>query len=138
METTQLDIYRALAVGRLPAGVSRRALPRLRFDRTAQKCVQDLQAFLVSDVPEGAAVIVVISAPIRLPTRTVAAVGVRTRDILSENGIGPTFDETICGNRVRMRVVLGVAREAPKVIVFVCNPVPLPEDLMDLTEALLA
>ena len=137
MEAPQTDTFRALAEGRLPDGVSGQALPRLRFDRTAQRCVQGLQAELSDDVREGLAVIVTIAAPIRLPARAVNAVSARIRDLLSRNGSG-TFDETICGNRVRMKIVLGVSMEAPKVIVFVCNPNPPPDDLLELADVLLA
>jgi hypothetical protein len=135
---THTAALKALAEGRLPAGTSRNFLPRLRFDRVARRLVRDLQAVLAGAVPEQAAVIVTVTAPIRLPARTVAAVNMRIRDHLAGGATDSEFDETICGNGVRARIVRSNVREAPKVIVFVCNPEPPPEGLLELAEALLA
>ncbi len=135
---THTAALEALAEGRLPAGTSGSFLPRLRFDRVARRLVRDLQAVLAGAVPEQAAVIVTVTAPIRLPSRTVAAVNMRIRDHLAGGATDPELDETICGNGVRARIVRSNFRKAPKVIVFVCNPEPPPERLLELAEALLA
>ena len=137
VDAGQTAATEALAAGRLPAGVADRSLPRLRFDRVAQWLMRELQAVLADAVPRRVVVIVAVSAPIRLPARTVTAVAHRIRDCLSRAATGPAFDETLCGNRVAARIVRSNAGAAPKVVVFVCNPEPPPERLLDLAEALL-
>jgi hypothetical protein len=133
-----MAVFEALAAGRLPAGLSSGPLPRLRFDRVAQRLVRDLAAATAGSVPAGAVLIVTVDAPIRLPGQTVAALGVRLRDHPAGGPIGSAFDDTVCGNRVRARMVRRAFEAAPKVIVFVCNPSPSPEALLDLAEGLVA
>ena len=48
------------------------------------------------------------------------------------------FDKTVCGNRVRARIVRRELKEGPRVIVFVHNPEPGPNGLFTLVEALLS
>ena len=128
----------ALAEGRLPAGTSHGSLPRLRFDRVAQRLVRDLQALLSDALPGDKALILTVTAPIRLPARTVASLAERVRLYLAGGEAEPELDETICGNGVRARIVRRGLLEAPKVIVFVHNPDPPPDGLLDAAEALLA
>ena len=47
--------------------------PRLRFDRVALGLVRRLQAALGESVPDGKTLIVTITAPIRVPSKTAAA-----------------------------------------------------------------
>ena len=47
--------------------------PRLRFDRVALGFVRRLQAALSASVPDGRTLIVTITAPIRVPSKTAAA-----------------------------------------------------------------
>lgn len=124
---------KALAAGRLPSGAVVEALPRLRFDRVAQRVVRDLQATLRSATPTNAVLIVTVTAPIRLPARTVAELG---RQLASP--VDGNFDKIICGNRVRARMVRRCIRGAPKVVVFIHNPDPDPAGLFELAEELLS
>jgi hypothetical protein len=128
-----VDSFRALAAGRLPPGTSHQSLPRLRFDRVAQRLVRDLQAILAGVTTETTTLVVTVAAPIRLPARTVRELGVRLRS----PGVR-TFDETVCGNRVRARIVRRGLKEGPRVIVFIHNPEPAPNGLFTLVEALLS
>ena len=57
--------------------------PRLRFDRVALRLVGGLQAALSEFVPDGEAVILTITAPIRLPSKTAAALESKIRDCLA-------------------------------------------------------
>jgi len=123
----------ALAKGRLPAGTVGQSLPRLRFDRVAQRVVRDLQAMLRGATPNGAALIITVTAPIRLPAKTVAEVG----RALSAH-VARDFDRVICGNRVRARIVKSRVPKTPKVIVFIHNPDPAPSGLFKVTRALLS
>ena len=47
--------------------------PRLRFDRVALGFVRRLQAALSASVPDGRTLILTITAPIRVPSKTAAA-----------------------------------------------------------------
>jgi hypothetical protein len=118
---------RALAAGRLPAGTPAEALPRLRFDRVAQRVVRDLGATLSRAIPRNAALIVTVTAPIRLPAKTVAELGRQLAVPLARN-----FDKIVCGNRVRAQMVRPRAPGAPKVVVFIHNPDPAPSGLFEL------
>jgi len=120
---------KALATGRLPPGSVGDALPRLRFDRVAQRVIRDLQASLRDAVPINAALIVTVTAPIRLPAKTVAELGRQLAGPLPRN-----FNKVICGNRVRARVVSRCVYGSPKVVVFIHNPEPAPDGLFRLAE----
>ena len=49
------------------------AKPRLRFDKVATRLIERLQATLGEIVPDGMTVLLTITAPIRLPSKTAAA-----------------------------------------------------------------
>ena len=124
---------KALATGRLPPAAIVEAVPRLRFDRVAQRVVRDLQATLGGAVSRNAALIVTVTAPIRLPAKTVAELGRRLAGPLARD-----FDKIICGNRVRARIVRRCVPRAPKVVVFIHNPDPPPDGLLRFAEELLS
>lgn len=123
----------ALAAGRLPPGTWHKSLPRLRFDRVAQRVVRDLRTILGKATSEKTTLVITITAPIRLPARTVAELGVRLRSPLPR-----TFDKVVCGNRVRARIVRRGLKRGPRVIVFIHNPEPAPNGLFRLVESLLS
>ena len=132
------EIIKALASGRLPPSSDHHALPRLRFDRVAQRLIRDLQDALGGAVLEERAVIITVTAPIRSPARTVAAVITRVREALCEGGNRRDLNETICGNGVHVRIVRNNFPDVARVIVFVCNPDPPAIGLLDLAERLLS
>lgn len=47
--------------------------PRLRFDKVATRVIERLRAALGESVPDGKAVLLTITAPVRLPSRTAAS-----------------------------------------------------------------
>ena len=57
--------------------------PRLRFDRVALGLVRRLQARLCESVPDGKTVILTITAPIRVPAKTAAALENKIRTSLA-------------------------------------------------------
>jgi hypothetical protein len=115
-----------------------RTKPRLRFDRVALRLVERLQAALAKLVPDGQAVVLTVTAPIRLPSRTAAAVESKVLDGLARRTAWVEISETIHGNRVRVRLVKGLSRRMPKVIGFVHNPdSDHAEVLLGLTKLLL-
>src|SRR5881396_2477929 len=54
-------------------GQGNAAKPRLRFDKVATRLIERLQATLGKTVPDGMTVLLTITAPIRLPSKTAAA-----------------------------------------------------------------
>jgi hypothetical protein len=114
-----------------------RPKPRLRLDRVALRVVGGLQAALSAFIPDGEAVVLTITAPIRLPARTAAALEATIRDCLSRRSAPAEVTETICGNHIRIRFVKGASGRMAKVIGFVHNPDSDTDALLRLTQSLL-
>lgn len=112
------------------------AKPRLRFDRVALGFVGGLQAALREFVPHGQTVILTITAPIRLPSKTATALEHKIRVCLASRSAQEVKD-TIHGNQIRVRLVKGVSRQMSEVIGFVHNPGSDPDVLLRLTQSLL-
>jgi hypothetical protein len=113
------------------------AKPRLRFDRVALRLVQDLQTGLSELVPDGEAVVLTVTAPIRLPSKTAAALESKIRDCLARRSAPVEVKDTIHGNQIRVRLVKCVSRRMSKVIGFVHNPDSDPDVLFDITLSLI-
>ena len=113
------------------------AKPRLRFDKVALRFVGGLRATLSAFVPEDEAVIVTITAPIRLPAKTAAALEHQIRDCLARPAGPMEVKAQILGNEIRFRRVKGVSTRMAKVIGFVHNPDSDPDILLRLTQSLL-
>ena len=119
------------------AGGGDLARPRLRFDKVALRLLRVLQSALSEAVPDGQAVVLTVTAPIRLASKTAAAVECRIREALARRQGQVEIKDTIHGNRIRIRLVRGVSRRASKVIGFVHNPDTDPDVLLDVTHWLL-
>ena len=113
------------------------AKPRLRFDRVALRFVGGLQAALSASVPDGAAVVLTVTAPIRLAAKTAAALESNIRDGLARRPARVELKDAICGNQIRVRLVTGVSGRMPKVIGFVHNPDCDGDVLLAVTQSLL-
>jgi hypothetical protein len=111
--------------------------PRLRFDRVALGLVGGLQAALSESVPDGVAVVLTVTAPIRLPSKTAAALESKIRDRLARPSAQVEVKDTIYGNQIRVRFVKRVSKRMSKVIGFVHNPDSDPDVLLRLTQSLL-
>jgi hypothetical protein len=96
--------------------------PRLRFDRVAVKLVAGLQAAVSELVPDGQVVVLTVTAPIRLPAQTAAALESKVWECLARKTARAEVRETIHGNQIRVRVLRGLSRRMPKLIGFVHNP----------------
>lgn len=96
---------------------------RLRFDKVVIRLMDRLQASLREIVPDGTTVLLTVTAPIRLPAKTAAALEERIRALLGRRS--PRDEEnTVHGNRVRIGLARGEPRrepQAPKLIGFVHN-----------------
>jgi hypothetical protein len=111
--------------------------PRLRFDKVVLRLMADLRARLGEVVPDGQAVIVTVTAPIRLPAKTAAALEDEIRGGLLRKSAKVEIKDAMHGNRVRARLVKDVPRGVPKVIGFVHNPDTDADVLLGLTQSLI-
>lgn len=107
---------------------------RLRFDREALRFIDDVQAGLRDRVPAGKTLMFAITAPLRLASKTAAALVEKVHKDLAHRPRRFDLDETIHGNRVCVRLAKGVSNRA---IGFVHNPDCDPKILFDATQALL-
>ena len=110
--------------------------PRLRFDRVALGFVRRLQAALSASVPDGRTLILTITAPIRVPSKTAAALEDNIRTYLARQSAQGEAKYTIHGNQIRVRLVKG-SRRTTKVVGFVHNPDSGPDVLFDITLSLI-
>ena len=91
---------------------------RLRFDKAVVRLVGRLKAALAGIVPEDQTIIFTVSAPIRLPAKTAAALESVVRGGLP----GSELRSIVHGNQVQVRRVTGVPSAMPRVVGFVHNP----------------
>jgi hypothetical protein len=113
------------------------AKARLRFDRVAVGLVRRLKDSLHESVPDERAVILTVSAPIRLPSKTAAALEDVIRTALVHRPVPKECKHTIHGNRVRVRLAKCGSKQESKVIGLVHNPDSDPDMLLDITESML-
>ena len=105
---------------------------RLRFDRVATRLVERLHASLADTVPDGVTVLLTITAPIHLPSKTAVALDEKIRTLLERGSPAPDKTLSIHMNRVLIRLVKHESRRAPKVMGFVHNPDSDPLLLLNL------
>jgi hypothetical protein len=97
------------------------AKPRLRFDKVVIRLMERLQTTLGETVPDGLTVVLTITAPIRLPAKTAAALEDKIQTLLGRRSPGRDEKDTIHGNHVQIRLLKVEPGRAPKVIGFVHN-----------------
>jgi len=110
---------------------------RLRFDKVATRLIDRLQATLGGTVPDGMTVLVTITAPIRLPSKTAAALEEKIQTLLERGSPGRDEKDTVHGNRVQIRLLRDESERAPKMIGFVHNSDSDPLVLLNMTRELL-
>jgi hypothetical protein len=102
---------------------------RLRFDKVALRLVNGLRAVLPDMVPDGQALIFTVTAPIRHPAKTSAAL-----ENLVRNGLpGHDFCGDIHDNHVRILQVKRVRVRMPRVFGFVHNSASNAGTILALT-----
>ncbi len=106
----------------------------LRFDRVVVAVLGELRSFSDAATSSGAAILVTISAPIRLPAKTVEALKREISALQSAGAPHADYSATVHGNRVRMRLVRSSSPQAPRLIGLVHNPTSAPTLLLDLAE----
>jgi hypothetical protein len=97
------------------------ARPRLRFDKVAIRLIERLQATLGETLPDGMTVLLTITAPIRLPSKTAGALEDKIQTLLRRGSPGRDEKDTIHGNRVQIRLLKNESERAPRMIGFVHN-----------------
>ena len=118
-------------------GQGKDAKLRLRFDKVAIRLIERLRATLDKTVPDGMTVLLTITAPIRLPSKTAASLEEKTQSLLGRSSPGRDEEATIHGNRVRMRLLRDRSERAQKMIGFVHNSDSDPLLLLNMTSELL-
>jgi hypothetical protein len=118
-------------------GPGNAAKPGLRFDKVATRLIERLQATLGETVPDGVTVLLTITAPIRLPSKTAASLEDKIQTLLGRGSPGREVQDTIHGNRVQIRLLRDQSERAPKMIGFVHNSDSDPLLLLDMTGELL-
>ena len=118
-------------------GEGNAAGPRLRFDKVATRLIDRLQATVGEIALLGTTVLLTITAPIRLPSQTAAALEEKIQTLLGRGSPGRDEIDTLHGNRVRIRVLRNEFQRAPKMIGFVHNPDTSPLLLLNMTGELL-
>jgi hypothetical protein len=118
-------------------GQGNAAKPRLRFDKVATRLIERLRATLSETVPDGMTVLLTITAPIRLPSKTAASLEDKIQTLLGRGSPGRDEKDTIHGNRVRIRLLRDESGRAPKMIGFVHNSDSGAPLLLNMTRELL-
>jgi hypothetical protein len=118
-------------------GQGKAANPRLRFDKVATRLMERLRATLGETVPDGMTVLLTITAPIRLPSKTAALLEDKIQTLLGPGSTGRDEHGTIHGNRVHIRLLKDESERAPKMIGFVHNSDSDPLLLLNMTRELL-
>ncbi len=118
-------------------GSTNPAKPRLRFDKEVFRLIGHLQTAVAKSVPGGMSVLLTVTAPIRLGSKTAAALEDKIRALLGSRPPRRDARATIHGNRTRIRFVRIASARAPKLLGFVHNPGTDPVLLFNMTAELL-
>jgi hypothetical protein len=110
--------------------------PRLRFDKVVTRLMERLRATLSKIVPDAMTVVVTITAPIRLASKTAAALEEKIQTLVGRRSEGRDEKDMIHGNRVRIRLLRNGLDQAPKMIGFVHNSDTDPPLLLNMTREL--
>jgi hypothetical protein len=114
---------------------TRAAKIRLRFDKVVHRLLQRLQATVGTTAPKGTTLLVTITAPIRFPAKTAAALEEKIGRLLLRGASNEKG--TIHGNRVRLWAFKDKSGRTPKMIGFVHNPESDPGALLKMATELL-
>jgi len=99
--------------------------------------MERLQGTLSESVPDGMTVLLTITAPIRLPSKTAARLEEKIQTLPARGSPGRDEKDAIHGNRVRIRLLRDASERAPKMIGFVHNSDSDALLLLNMTQELL-
>ena len=103
----------------------------LRFDRVVQRLVNDLKASLTPLVPERQALLITLTAPIKLPKKTSAEVC----NAIQISASAHNFNLKVHGNQVSIYRLAHFPPHLPKVFVFVHNPETEAAQTLDVVKS---
>jgi hypothetical protein len=103
----------------------------LRFDRVVQRVAAELRAHATLVVPDGATVLVTLTAPILQPAKTVEALRAKLAALVARPSSPRDVLADVLGNRVRLRLRRPAPRGASKLVLFVHNPDVDARQLLD-------
>ena len=106
------------------------AAPRLRFDKVATRLIDRLRASVADAVPDGTTALVTVTAPIRLASKTTAALEATIRPIRNQT-------HRIHGNRIDVRILRHGLADLPRAVALVHNADSNPLVLFEMTRELL-
>ena len=110
----------------------------LRFDRVALGLIARLQTALHDAVPDHDTVLVTITAPIRLPAKTAAAMTEKIRSLVATRAAPARLTDRIHGNDIQAHLLKGGTARTSRLVGFVHNPDSDPAILVAVTRSLLA
>ena len=102
---------------------------RVRCDKVALRLLEAVKAGVGQTLPTRQSIAFTITAPIRFPAKTAAAVQEQLREFRTQR-----LSTTIHGNEIRARAIENVSRGMPPVIGFVHNPEHSADLLLDIVE----
>ncbi len=103
---------------------------RLRFDKVALRLIDGVKASVIEAFPKDQSMLFTVTAPIKHPAKTSAALQRLLRDFSREN-----IRLTINGNEVCARKVNAVLTGVLRVMGFVHNAESNPDLILDLAES---
>jgi hypothetical protein len=104
----------------------------LRFDKVVTRLFANLREAVGSDCPKGTAVLLTMTAPIKLPAKTEQELKEQINDLLKAGIRDQDKKLTVFQNAARLRIVDTPSKQAAKFIGFVHNPDSNPKLLLDL------
>jgi hypothetical protein len=126
------------AVARTSSGEGKGAKIRLRFDKVANRVISCLQATAVEAVPDGMTVVLTITAPIRLASKTTLSLEDLIRTLIARKRPRRDYQATIHGNRIRIRIFRNESERGPKLLGFVHNSDSDSVVILDTIQEMLA
>jgi hypothetical protein len=108
---------------------------QLRFDKVATRLIERLQSALSETVPADTTVLLTITAPIRLPSKTAESLEENVRSLIARGSPTRGVSVSLHGNRVRIQSLKSAG--APRVIAFVHNVDADPLEIVRMTRDML-
>ena len=106
----------------------------LRFDRSVMRLIDDLRAHAEQRVPNGIAVLLTVTAPVRLRAKTAGSLKEKVEDLFESEFPRRDLRFVMHKNHVRIRFIKGSSKQLPKLVALVHNPDIDSRFLLNLVE----
>ena len=94
----------------------------LRFDGVVLRLLRDIRQSVVQHIPDGMAVIMTNTAPIRFPAKTALDAAEEIRQLLNAGNSARHKTLTIWENKVQLKIVKASAKHSAEFVGLVHNP----------------